>query len=175
MIELIGALVAAFYFFRKLPFSIIMALCLTVALLMFVNNFGIGWTDKTYSTFLNQCSAHSTLESCKQYGMACNGLKEAFQRDHEWYLYRDTMCTSPQDAKNSRLLRSYSLDKMGLFGADCTDTINEIQQEITSYQCDGKSPKPVNPEAWTYYNVGLPWLAGGIVLLVLSYRVVKSN
>lgn len=174
MIEIFGLLVGFMFFLRRLPFSILLMVILAMAIVVFMGSEGGTPGISTQDVFLSQCSAHSTVESCKQYGKSCIGLEDAFDRDEEWLSYRKMYCLAPQNADKLRLIRSYSQGKMGLFGSDCEDVIERIQNKINSFSCD--SPiSPINKQTWSTWTSTLPWVAVGIILLILGIRSIPGR
>lgn len=176
MIELLGLVVGFMFFLRRLPFSVILILLIAMAIVVFMGSEGGTPGISSQDVFLNQCSAHSTIQSCKQYGKSCIGLEEAFDDDEEWFKYRKMYCVSPTNADKLRLIRSYSEGKMGLFGAECEDVIERIQNKINSFSCDSLSSiKSPNPQSWDTWTSSLPWVAVAGILMILGFRSIPRK
>ena len=82
--------------------------------------------------YKDKCYDKSTQAACDFYratGSVCSGLKETFEADVEWKMYRNAVCRGFINASDRRLLQSYSEEMF----PDCDVETTAIQDEIERF------------------------------------------
>ena len=125
---------AAFLFgvvhYIRLPAYIQLACIALLYILLSLN-------DERPDYFMDACKNHSTAAACTNFGR-CEIVRETFDIDEEWAVYRRNKCIEGMPTDKARLYNSYNPARCASWGdcsGECTAKLTEIRAEIDSYEC----------------------------------------